>query len=389
MPPTDRQLDAWDAAHRRATGATEASQGLGALDENCWDDVAMRGIVAMALYAAHLRDGRPVDEIRWQDVLWLLRDDRALQAFLAEVLFGCGHGLSRTADGGDPVAGCWRWLTRTWDPRLPGEPGLRDTVAPPVGDTWSTARPGAGRPKRRWDGMTRGIGGGPDPAIEICTPWAAGVVEDALAAQGHGLRRRDRIEVIEGEFAGRGGYVRGARWAFDDEAATVEGPVGYVLDLDDAAEDRWVPADHVRVGAHLAWPQRPAATLKADRTVLVGRPDPATPVESCADHLDSLLGAAANPLVVPDDLRRAIAGAARRSCLREEWGASPHPRRLTWEVVRHTYWATEWPTLPQHPVADLYELTLTRHVNDPAPVHHLALTATDMLALLDQHTAAP
>ncbi|WP_370192507.1 hypothetical protein [Streptacidiphilus sp. MAP5-52] len=40
----------------------------------------MRSIVAMVLYALHLRDRRPVDEIAWAAALWQLQDDQRAQA---------------------------------------------------------------------------------------------------------------------------------------------------------------------------------------------------------------------------------------------------------------------------------------------------------------------
>src|SRR4051812_10661708 len=97
MPHRSPAPEPWDEAVRRATDATAADRP-GGMDEQCWDDVAMRSIVAMVLYALHLRDDVRVAEL------------------VTTVLPRAGHDLARTAAPGDPVTERWRWLTRTWDP---------------------------------------------------------------------------------------------------------------------------------------------------------------------------------------------------------------------------------------------------------------------------------
>ncbi|MER6567041.1 hypothetical protein ABT288_12795 [Streptomyces sp. NPDC001093] len=160
MPPR-AHVAAWEEAVRRATEAT-AKHSFSGMDEECWDDVAMRGIVAMVLYALHLRDRRPVGEIPWQAVLWQLRDDERVTELVTAVLPDAGHDLSRTAAPGDPVTECWRWLTRTWDPQAPVKSDFEQpALAPASGGNWVPETP-----EPRWGGMSRGIGTGlPDPAL--------------------------------------------------------------------------------------------------------------------------------------------------------------------------------------------------------------------------------
>ncbi|MER7688221.1 hypothetical protein [Streptomyces sp. NPDC097610] len=163
MPPRSPAPETWDEAVRRATDATAADRP-GGMDEQCWDDVAMRSIVATVLYALHLRERQPVDAIGWPSVLWQLRDDVRVAELVTTVLPRAGHDLARTAAPGDPVTECWRWLTRTWDP---------------VPDA----------PEPRWGSMSRGIGKGlPDPALVMNS---SGVSRPSLSHQsgGFGLDR--------------------------------------------------------------------------------------------------------------------------------------------------------------------------------------------------------
>ncbi|MEU0215574.1 hypothetical protein ABZ281_10805 [Streptomyces sp. NPDC006265] len=161
MPPRSPDPEAWDEAVRRATDATAAGRP-GGMDEQCWDDVAMRSIVAMVLYALHLREHQPVDAIGWPSVLWQLRDDVRVAELVTTVLPRAGHDLARTAAPGDPVAECWRWLTRTGDPNAPVKSAfVQAALSHGSGDGWV---PDA--PEPRWGGMSRGIGNGlPDPAL--------------------------------------------------------------------------------------------------------------------------------------------------------------------------------------------------------------------------------
>lgn len=60
-------LPSWEAAVQRATTVTTAHTA-GGMDERCWDDVAIRGILAITLYCIHLRGHQPVEDIRWPPV---------------------------------------------------------------------------------------------------------------------------------------------------------------------------------------------------------------------------------------------------------------------------------------------------------------------------------
>ncbi|MCZ0975864.1 hypothetical protein O1L55_40685 [Streptomyces albulus] len=79
--------DPWAEAVCRSTVATAAAR-LGEMDENCWDDVAMRNIIAMVLYALHLRDQQSVASISWNAVLWQLRGDQRVNALVTGMLPG-------------------------------------------------------------------------------------------------------------------------------------------------------------------------------------------------------------------------------------------------------------------------------------------------------------
>ncbi|MFI1060452.1 hypothetical protein ACH4TC_00995 [Streptomyces spororaveus] len=338
----------------------------------------MRSIVAMVLYALHLREGVPVDAIRWQAVLWQLRDDERVTELVTAVLPGSGHDLSRTAAPGDPVTECWRWLTRTWDPHAPVESAfLQPALTSDSPDGWV---PDA--PEPRWGGMSRGIARGlPDPALEVCTNWAAGVVQQALIAEG-GHRTHDRIKVTSGAFTGHRGYVRDVGWYFDDATETVDGPAGYVVDLDAVEGTEEVDANQVEACSDLRWPRRPQATLKDGSSP--GFNDPPPPATTCEEDLAEILDRASNPEVVPEQLRRAVAAAHRHHHLELDWQASPDPQRVTWRVLLHWYQLTQEYADDQR--ADLYEVVITRHLHDAEPVHHLALSKDDLPGLIARCT---
>ncbi|MFG3000928.1 hypothetical protein [Streptomyces sp. NPDC048340] len=376
------QHKSWDAALRHATGVT-AAHSLGGMDENCWDDVAVRGILAVALYALHLRESAPVDAVRWQQVLWQLRDDQRITALATSVLPGAGHDLARTAQPGDPVADCWRWLTRTWDTRAPRNPAPDKREAVPV-HVPQDLRELAEAPELRWGGMTRGIGRGlPDPAIEICTDWAASIVQQAITADSYGHHRHDRVAVISGPHAGRRGYVVESGWHFDDDTETVQGPAGYVVDLDDAEGTARIDADAVTGSSDLRWPHRPADSLKA--VPPPGPHDPLPPAKTSAEDLADILARAADPAIVPKCLRARIAGAHAHHHLELDRQARPAPGRVTWQVLHHWYQLTEHDADDQR--ADLFELVVTRHLLDPRSVHHLALSEDDLPALIARFAA--
>ncbi|MFI7337093.1 hypothetical protein ACIBUY_04035 [Streptomyces sp. NPDC050085] len=261
MPPSTPATDRWDDAVRRATEATASARSrAGAMDEQCWDDVAMRNIIAIVLYALHLRQGQEIADIRWQAVLWQLRDDRQVATLVSSVLPGAGHDLARTAAPGDPVAECWRWLTQTWDPSAPVKSSFVPAAPAPDG-LWGTGVPDVA--EFRWGGMTRGIGNAlPDPGLEICTPWASHVVQSTMITQAGGHHRLARVEITAPEFHGQRGYVKETGWNFDESSETVDGPAGYVVDLDNIEGTEDFNADEVTACSDLRWPRRPEGSLK-------------------------------------------------------------------------------------------------------------------------------
>lgn len=382
MPPRSPQPDGWESAVRRASDATGACQP-GGMDETCWDDVAMRGIVATVLYALHLRDRQPVEAIRWQTVLWQLHDDRRIDALVTAVLPGAGHDLSRTAPLGDPVTECWRWLTRTWDPNPPADSALRQQ---PLSHT-APADWVPDAPEPRWGGLSRGIGRGlPDPALEVCTEiWAAGVVQQAIVAERGGHSAHDRVEVTAGPFKGCRGYVREVGWHVDDTAETVDGPAGYVVDLDNVEGTERIDADQVKECSDLSWPRRPEGTLKYGPPSDLNNPPP--PPKTCAENLEEILRRAANPEIVPEQLRRTIGAGRRHHHVQLDWQASPSPQRFTWRVLLHWYQLTDHYADDQR--ANLYEVIVTRHLDDPEPAHLLALSEGDVPSVIARCTAGP
>lgn len=201
-PSTDS--DPWQAAIRRATQATAADRS-GSMDETCWDDVAMCNVIAMVLYALHLRDRVPVSKIRWQRVLWHLYDDQRARDLITAVLPGAGHDLARTAPPGDPVAECWRWLTRTWDPNAP----VKSAYTMAFSARQNTELQVPETPECRWGGMSRGVANGlPDPAL---VRNSSGVSRTSLSHQGcapgpGGGRRTAPLGVSE---------IAGKRYSFE------------------------------------------------------------------------------------------------------------------------------------------------------------------------------
>ncbi|MFF8918971.1 hypothetical protein ACF08M_38145 [Streptomyces sp. NPDC015032] len=381
MPPRAPAPNPWNEAMRRATDATAADRP-GGMDEQCWDDVAMRGIVAVVLYALHLRERQPVAAIGWPAVLWQLRDDARVTELATTVLPRGGHDLSRTAAPGDPVTECWQWLTRTWDPNAPVKSAfLQPTPSCSSHDGWV---PDA--PEPRWGGMSRSIGTGlPDPALEVCTHWAAGVVQRQMINEQQGHHTHDRVKVTAGTHIGHRGYVRDVGWYFDNATETVDGPAGYVVDLDDIEGTEDIDADEVEACADLRWPRRPEGTLKDGPPPGLNGPLP--PAKTCAEDLRELLDRASNPEVVPEQLRRAVASAHSHHHLELDWQASPGPQRFTWRVLLHWYQVTEQYADDQR--ADLYEVVITRHLHDAEPTHHLALSENALPELIARYTIGP
>ncbi|MCZ0975863.1 hypothetical protein O1L55_40680 [Streptomyces albulus] len=232
--------------------------------------------------------------------------------------------------------------------------------------------------------MSRGIGSGlPDPALEVCTHWAAGVVQTTIINEHGGHQTFERVEVSAGAFKGQRGYVRDSGWFFNDEAETAEGPAGYVVDLDDAEGTEDIDADQLQACADLRWPRRPEATLKDGPPPGLNAPLP--PRTTCAEDLAEILDRASNPEIVPDELRHTIASASEHFHLELDWQASPSPHRVTWRVIQNWYQLGAHYADDQR--VDLFEVVVTRHLDDPEPAHHLALSEEDVAAVIARCTA--
>jgi hypothetical protein len=178
--------DAWDAAIRRATAVVHREQP-GGMDEDNWDTVAMRDIIAMVLCALHTRSGTAVEAVQWSQMLWRLWEDEHVITLIEDTIPGAAEAIAEP--GGemvDPVLARWRWLNRTWDPDAP----IRRRNLPWT--SWEFLRQqrddgsGAPLPEPRWEGMSRGIGDGlPDPALVMNS---SGVSRPSLSQQSGGFR---------------------------------------------------------------------------------------------------------------------------------------------------------------------------------------------------------
>ncbi|MFC9431614.1 hypothetical protein [Streptomyces sp. NPDC056987] len=98
--------DAWEECVHRATAAMAV--GRHAVNENCWDDVAIRDIIAVVLYSLHLREEKPVATVEWKSVLWHLRDDGRVSTLVRDVLPGANCNLGQGGENDDPVMQRWR-----------------------------------------------------------------------------------------------------------------------------------------------------------------------------------------------------------------------------------------------------------------------------------------
>ncbi|MFJ2175957.1 hypothetical protein ACIOHE_24075 [Streptomyces sp. NPDC087851] len=370
--------EAWRACVRRATDAMAV--GHHSMNEDRWDDVAIRDIISMVLYCLHLRDGKSVTMIEWKSVLWHLRDDSRVSALVCSVLPGVDRGLDQQGDNGDPAVRRWRWLTRTWDPNAPVRPRNRPPASyelvhrGPDGDLLAAPEP-------RWDGLSRGIGDAlPDPAVEVCTTWAAHVVQAVITARHGGYTALQRVRVTSGPFKGQRGYVRDLGWAFDDDMRIVDGPAGYVVDLDNTEGTEDIDARQLRRAFDRRWPQRQRGSLKDSLPRALSEPLPRH--RTCAEDLETVLVRACNPRDVSDELRQTIAAAVDHHHLSIERGACPEPNRLSWRVVQHWYQLTEHYVEGQ--IAEVWEVELKQHLHDPDPVVYLALSEPEAQALIAQ-----
>ncbi|MFF2145528.1 hypothetical protein [Kitasatospora sp. NPDC058190] len=360
--PLTPAAGAWDEAVRRATPLV-ASYEYGGMDENNWNHVAARDIIAVVLYALHLRDGVPVGDVQWRRVLWHVWDDRRVAALAEEALPAAGHDLFPLAEltgPADPVAQRWRWLTRTW------EPLGWDGSVPALAD---------GRAREPlWGGMSRNFAVmSPDPALELCADDAANAVQAHIAKEVKALRRFDRVEITGGEWKRNRGYVMVLAWALDDDQQITEGPIGYEVDLDNVDGDQRIWADDLRQCDDVRWPQRPKRTKK-----YLPRDTTLPPRPSCAEELEALLGRVANPAVLPERLREVLAVADGHYVVSLERQASPAPERLSWQVTCHVYEFED----DRDPV-ELFHIEVRTHVNDD-PRHYLALDRGDVPSILAQ-----
>ncbi|MDT0323052.1 hypothetical protein [Streptomyces millisiae] len=377
--------NAWKAAARRASPV--AAERPFDRDENNWDYVAQRDIIAIVLYSLHLRDEQPIGAVPWGSVLWYLMDDARVIALVEQVLPAAGHEISpitRSGVDADPVAGRWRWLNRTWDPDAPiGHP---DTAR--RAEHYGAVRGDDAEREPRWGGMSRAIGTGlPDPAVEVCTSWAASRVAAALAAERDGYRTHQRVLVTGGPHAGHYGYVRDLIWAGDDQAQAVApgSPAAYAVDLDDIAGVVDIDAERLTDRADgRRWAARtPGSTKDID----VHRLNiPPAPHVSSEQNLTEILRRVANPEILPEDLRRAIATSRDHHHLQLDRQASPRPHRWTWRILQH--WYQLGPTVNDDKIS-LWEVELTTHVNDPAPLHLLTRCEEEVSVLLARYTNAP
>lgn len=370
----------WQTALRRAGDAAAARPG--GVDEDCWDDVAIRDIIAVVLYSLHLRAQQPVGDIPWGAVLWQLASDERVRALTGEMLPTAGHDLAWDAAPGDPVAEHWRWLSRTWDPDAPIRP--RHRAPGPASGRRPSEIDGAEQVEPRWGGMSRGIGAAlPDPALEICTPWAASVVGGVLLAQLGGFPKFERVRVTDGPFKDHHGYVRGAEWAFNDTTLNAEEVAYYAVDLDDVQGTELLSPASLARSRDQRWPRRTEGSLKDGPPA--GLHDPLPP-PSCEQDLEALLKRVSNPQSVPEELRRTIASSVRHHHLRVDWQALPAPRRVTWMLVQHWYQLTEVYAEDQR--AEVWEVEFKRHLHDAEPVCHLALSEKEARAVIARHTGS-
>ncbi|WP_416971653.1 hypothetical protein [Streptomyces sp. 4F14] len=383
-PETIKATDAWNAAVDRATAVVHQEQP-GGMHEDDWSSVAKRDIIAIVLYALHTGSGTAVERVPWSQVLWWLWDDEHVIKLVEDTITGAAQAI--TESGGEPqhpALARWRWLNRTWDPAAPvryrGQAPAPWTVPGPQDGSTTTSLPEA-----RWDGMSRGIGEAlPDPAVEICTSWAADVVAAVLGAERGGYSRYQRVRAIAGPFAGQGGYVMDIGWAFDDEAREATGPAGYTVDLDDTAGITPIDADLLTPASDHRWPRRPDGSLKDGPPP--GFHDPLPPTPSCADDLAELLAGADNPEAVPENLRETIRAAHHHRHLDVRRLAAPRPRRATVQLLLHWYQLTEPYTGSPDGRAEIWELVITEHLRDDAPVSLLATDEDTAKALAVQRT---
>jgi hypothetical protein len=204
---TSREL--WAVALRRAEAL--ASRDIIPGTTTSWDDVAVRGILAVAIAGCAIRDSRPAEQVTWPTVLAALLTDDRLQESAARAVASDVDPLPpqewMIPGGGDSTPSLqWRWLTRRWDPEASHQ---------------------------RWDGLPRAIARGlPDPAIQVCHGWAVNAVSRAVEEERGALPRRQPVQILHGDLAGARGWVEGPSWYVDTAGELAAGPPqSYLLSI--------------------------------------------------------------------------------------------------------------------------------------------------------------
>ncbi|WP_405749418.1 hypothetical protein OG232_04570 [Streptomyces sp. NBC_01411] len=118
---------AWEDAVCRATAVAEPERP-GGMDEDCWDDVATRDIIAVAFYALHQGHETPVDEVPWLTVPWWLGYDEHVITLVGDTLSDAGQVPTTPDDElADPFLVRWDGfpLDRV---RWPATPGVSEVT---------------------------------------------------------------------------------------------------------------------------------------------------------------------------------------------------------------------------------------------------------------------
>lgn len=221
----------WYAALARAGALIEA----GLPPQPSWEATAERGILAVGFYALAQRvamgeetAARPVREIDLSELLVALFERETYVQCVLDGLHRAGHATDAAdgcapnpADEPDPVAACWRWLTRTWP------------------------APTDGKLVPRWGGLPRGRARGLHlPAVDVCLAGAANTVDNALLTERGALQHRRHVLVTDGDVAVTGQIDCGA-WEQEQGRITEGPPAGYRVRLPDRGE-QLIAAEHVQ-----------------------------------------------------------------------------------------------------------------------------------------------
>ncbi|MFJ1931579.1 hypothetical protein ACIPLC_15260 [Kitasatospora sp. NPDC086801] len=230
-PPT-ASLDPWAArqrvlqwreAVRRAATLTAPHQEV---PDDAADAASVRDVIAMVLYALHLRERQPVDDVSWWTVLFHLRNDQHVIDLVEQTLQDSGHDVIprlsfRSADQrkADPIARRWERLNRTRNASHPQGPLAAEPYDGPDH-----------RPDSRPDIQGSRSGSRPNTIIRACIPRAAAAVHTVLEG---GFTEHQRIRVTAGPYEGRPGFVLRPAWRLDPETWQIEvPPTTYIVDLD-------------------------------------------------------------------------------------------------------------------------------------------------------------